>query len=95
MQLYTIPLSIQLRLLNGRWGSHKEFGSFLLLVKVFLAVIFFPLKCLILPCGNPIFNSRVSKIKAEKDFQRKNYLFFLLCFYRIYNDGVLIPKRDS
>lgn len=80
MQSYTIPLSIQLHWLNGRWGSRKEFGSFFLLVKIFPAVIFFPLKSLILPRGNLIFNSRVSRIKAEKDFQRKSYLFFSCIF---------------
>lgn len=75
MKLYAIPLTIQLRLLNRRWESCEEFGSSLLLFKIFLMVIFFPLKSLILPFANLIFNSRVSRIKAEKDFQRKNYLF--------------------
>lgn len=70
---------------SAEWevGSHEEFGSFLLLVNIFPDVIFFSIKSLIFPCGNPILNSRVSRIRTEKDFWRKNYFFLTVFVWRL------------
>lgn len=75
-------------------GSHEEFGSFLLPVNIFPAVIFFPLKSLILPRGNPILTSRVSRIRAEKDCWRKNYLF-LMVFVRCLQQGGGVDSEEG